>query len=175
MHFKKNKNFSKLVNFCIATLILKKEEKRNILSIIFFVISRKVKTLLKCKKRFVQCMKCYDWSNVSELLVQYGRVKGSALIFPCQSTKITTSCWTTIDRIMLCCCSATQSCLTFCHPMDCSIPDFPVLHYLLEFAETHVHSIGDAIQTSHPLSPPSPPSLSLSQHQGLFQWVSCSH
>ena len=124
------------------------------------------------KKRFVQCMKCCDWSNVSGLLVHYGRVKGSALIFPCQSTKKTTSCWTTIKRRMLSCCSATQSCLTLCHPMDCSMPDFPVLHYLLEFAQTHVHSVGDVIQSSHPLSPPSPPSLSLSQHQGLFQRVS---
>ena len=46
------------------------------------------------------------------------------------------------------------------------------LHYLPEFAQTHVHSVKDGIQQSHPLSPPSPPALSLSQHQGLFQWVS---
>ena len=49
------------------------------------------------------------------------------------------------------------------------MPGFPVLHYLLELAQTHVHRIGDAIQPSHPLSPPSPPALNLSQHQGLFQ------
>ena len=53
--------------------------------------------------------------------------------------------------------------------MDCSMPGFPVLHYLLEFAQTHVHCVSDAIQPSHPLLPTSPPSLSLSQHQGLFQ------
>ena len=53
-------------------------------------------------------------------------------------------------------------------------PGLPVLHCLLEFAETHVHWVGDAIQPSHPLSSPSP-TLSLSQHQGLFQWVSSSH
>ena len=58
--------------------------------------------------------------------------------------------------------------------MDCSTPGFPVLHYLPEFAQTHVHWVGDAIQPSHPLSSPSPPALSLSQHQGLFQWVSSS-
>ena len=47
----------------------------------------------------------------------------------------------------------------------------PILHYFLEFAQTHVHGVGDAIQLSHPLSPPSPPALNLSQHQGIFQWV----
>ena len=54
--------------------------------------------------------------------------------------------------------------------MDCSTPGFPVLHYLPKFAQTHVHWVGDAIQPSHPLLPPSP-ALNLSQHQGLFQWV----
>ena len=53
--------------------------------------------------------------------------------------------------------------------MDCSIPGFPVLHYLPEFAQTHVHRVGDAIQPSHLLSFPSPPVLNLSQHQDLFQ------
>ena len=47
----------------------------------------------------------------------------------------------------------------------------PVLHYLLEFAQTHVHWVDDAIQPSHPLSSPSPPAFNFSQHQGLFQWV----
>ena len=53
------------------------------------------------------------------------------------------------------------------NPMDCSMPGFPVIHHLPEFAQTHVHQVGDAIQQSHPLSLPSPPALSLSQHQGL--------
>ena len=69
------------------------------------------------------------------------------------------------------CCSVTKSCPTLCDPMDCSLTGFPVLHYLLEFAETHAHWVSDAIQPSHPLSSLSPPALSLSQHQGLFQWV----
>ena len=51
--------------------------------------------------------------------------------------------------------------------MDCSMPDFLVLYYLPEFAQTHVYWVGDAIQPSHPLSSPSPPALNLSQHQGL--------
>ena len=55
-------------------------------------------------------------------------------------------------------------------PMDCSMPGFPVLHYLLEFAHIHVHWISDAIQPS--LSSPSPPAFYLSQNQGFFLWVS---
>ena len=73
------------------------------------------------------------------------------------------------------CCSVTKSCPALCNPMDCSTPGFPLLHHLSEFAQTHVHWVGDAIQPSHPLSSPSPPALNLSQHQGLFQWVSSSH
>ena len=57
--------------------------------------------------------------------------------------------------------------------MDCSAPGFLVLHHLLELAQTHW--VSDALQPSHPLSSPSPPAFSLSQHQGLFQWVSSSH
>ena len=66
------------------------------------------------------------------------------------------------------CCSMTKSYLTLCCPMDYIMPGFPVLHYLLEFAQTHIHRVSDAIQTSQPLSPPSPPALNLSQHQGVF-------
>ena len=57
-------------------------------------------------------------------------------------------------------------------PMDCSTPGFPVLHRLLDFAQTRVHRVSDAIQPSHPLSSPSPPAFCLSQHQSLFKWVS---
>ena len=53
-------------------------------------------------------------------------------------------------------------------PMDCSTPGLSVHHQLLELGQTHVHHIGDAIQQSHPLSSPSPPAFSLSEHQGLF-------
>ena len=56
--------------------------------------------------------------------------------------------------------------------MDCSIPCLPVHYQLLEFTQTHAHWVGDAIQSSHPLSSPSPPALNLSQHQDLFKWVS---
>ena len=63
---------------------------------------------------------------------------------------------------------------TFLDPMDCSTSGLPVLYYLLEFAQSHVHRVNDATQPSHPLSP-SPSTFSLSQHQGLFQWVDSSH
>ena len=59
--------------------------------------------------------------------------------------------------------------------MDCSTLGLPVHHQLPEFTQTHVHRVGDAIQPSHPLSSPSPPTFNLSQHQGLFQRVSSLH
>ena len=59
--------------------------------------------------------------------------------------------------------------------MDCSMPGLPVHHQLPEFTQTHVHWVGDAIQPSHPLLSPSPPVFNLSQHQGLFKWVSSLH
>ena len=64
--------------------------------------------------------------------------------------------------------SVSQSCPPLCKPMDCSKLGFPVHHQLPEFTETHVHRVSDAIQPSHPLSSPSPPTFNLSQHQALF-------
>ena len=71
--------------------------------------------------------------------------------------------------------SVTQSCPTLCYPMNRSTPRLPVHHQHLEFTQTHTHRVCDAIQPSHPLSSPSPPVPNPSQHQGLFQWVNCSH
>ena len=71
--------------------------------------------------------------------------------------------------------SFAQSCPTLCNPMNRSTPGLPVHHQLPAFTQTHVHRVSDAIQPCHPLSSPSPPAPNLSQHQGLFQWVSCSH
>ena len=65
--------------------------------------------------------------------------------------------------------SVAQSCPTVCNPIDCSTPGFPVHHQLPELAQTHVHRVGDTIQSSHTLSPSSPPTFNLSQHQGLFR------
>ena len=65
--------------------------------------------------------------------------------------------------------SVAQSCPTLCDPMDHSTPGLPVHHQLLEFTQTHVHRVSDAMQPSHPLSSPSPPAPNPSQHQSLFQ------
>ena len=70
--------------------------------------------------------------------------------------------------------SVAQSCLTLRETMDCSTPGFPVHHQLPELTQTHVHWVSDAIQPSHPLLSPSPPTFNLSQPQGLFQWISSS-
>ena len=80
--------------------------------------------------------------------------------------------------ILSCCLQfhlVAQSCPTLCDPMDCSTPGLPVHHQLPEFTQTHTHWVADAVQPSHPLSSPSPPALNLSQHQGLFKWVSSLH
>ena len=70
--------------------------------------------------------------------------------------------------------SVIQSCLTLCDPMVCSTPGLPVYHQLPEFTQTHVHWVGDAIQPSHPLLSPSPPTFNLSQHQVFsFESVLC--
>ena len=71
--------------------------------------------------------------------------------------------------------SVAQSCPTLCNPMNRSTPGLPVHHHLPEFTQTHVHQVGDAIQPSHPLLAPSPPTPNPSQHQSLFQWVNSSH
>ena len=71
--------------------------------------------------------------------------------------------------------SVAQSFPTLCDPMNCSTPGLPVHHQLLEFTQTHVHLVSDAVQPSHPLSSPSPPAFNLFQHQSLFKWVSYSH
>ena len=75
---------------------------------------------------------------------------------------------------LLLCCLITK-CSTLCDPVNCSALGFPVLHYLPKFAQTQVHLVSHAIQPSLPLSSPSPLALSLSQHQGLFRWVSSVH
>ena len=109
----------------------------------------------------------------------YKKKKYSACV-PCG---LPTAAWA-VDIVSLLCLKygiivqfslATQSCPTLCDPIDCSTPGLPVRHQLPEFTQTHVHWVNDAIQPSPPLSSPSPPTFSFSQHQGLFQWVSSSH
>ena len=105
-----------------------------------------------------------------------------------KNTKVGTQCWwdkicTNFllpgDQTGVQFSSVTQVCPILCNPMGCSTPGLPVHHQLIlskhEFTQTHVHWVSDAIQPSHPLSSPSPPTFNLSQHQDLFKWVSSSH
>ena len=71
--------------------------------------------------------------------------------------------------------SVAWSCPTLCDPMDCSTPVLLVHQQLPVFTQTHVHWVSDAIQPSHPLLSPSPPTFNLSQHQGLFRWIISLH
>ena len=94
--------------------------------------------------------------------------------------KLCTSSWEPyrsrqVNRLSVQFSSVAQSCPTLCNPMDCSMPGLPVHHQLPEFTQTHIRWVGDAIQPSHPLSSHSLPAFNLSQHQGLFKWVSSSH
>ena len=113
-----------------------------------------------------------------------------SVVIPCE-LYLKMSLWNTLDQLLLLMIqdkfiklylfmilqfsSVAQSCPTLCDPMDCSVPGLPIHHQLQEFAQTHVHWVGDAIQPSHPLSSPSPAIFNPSQHQGLFQWVSSLH
>jgi len=78
-------------------------------------------------------------------------------------------------HIPVSCFLVTKSCSNFSGLVDCSMSSFPVLHHLLEITQTHVLWVGDAIQPSHPLSPPFSSCPQFSQYQDLFQWVSTSH
>ena len=71
--------------------------------------------------------------------------------------------------------SVAQLCPTLCDPMNCSTPSLRVHRQILEFTQTYIHWLGDAIQLSNPLSSPFPPDPNPSQHQNLFQWVNSLH
>ena len=86
-----------------------------------------------------------------------------------------TCLWARQSNPPICCHSVAQWCPTLCNPMNHSTPGFPVLQHLPIPAQTHVRRVSDATQPSHPLSSPFPPAFNLSQHQGLFQWVSSLH
>ena len=88
------------------------------------------------------------------------QVRQTVIVTKCQFSSVQFSCSVMSDILQ---------------PMDCSVPGLPVYHQHLELTQTHIHWISDAIQPSHPLSSPSAPTFNLSQHQGLFKWVSPSH
>ena len=113
-----------------------------------------------------------EWCGSQPDVFSTLKTKGLAYNRNCFVTLFRTLADEALIQGLSCCCSVAQSCLTLCTPMNCSMPGFPVLHHLPELAQTHVHGVSDAIQPSHPLSSPSPPAFSLSQHQGLSQRVS---
>ena len=78
-------------------------------------------------------------------------------------------------RVFCCCCLVAKSCPTLCDPRVYSMPGFPVLHYILEFAQIHVHWVSNATQPSRSLLSHSPSAFNLSQHQSHFQWVNSLH
>ena len=102
------------------------------------------------------------------------RVFSSSSVWKNQFFNIQPSLWST-SYIPASVSSVAQSCPTLCDPMNRSTPGLPVHHQLLEFTQTHVHRVSDAIHPSHPLSSPSPLAPNPSQHQSLFQWVNSSH
>ena len=111
----------------------------------------------------------HDWvTNMFTFWVQ-----GFLLSFKTERTPLLESNHT--FSIFSCFSSVVKSCPTLCDLTDCSVPGLTVLHYLPEFAQTHVHWASDAIQPSHPLSSLSPPAFHLSQHQSLFQWAGSLH
>ena len=103
--------------------------------------------------------------NLDKLIYIKNRVRGIYM------TKMGLWEWLTADVTVV----QLLSCVWVCHPMDCSTPGFPVLHHLLEFAQTHVHWVGHVIHPSHTRSSLFPPAFNLSQSQGLSQWLCSSH
>ena len=129
-------------------------------------LPRKSPKLSDCKYGSVT----FNWENKASCTVRYGF--GLQPLFPGKVVVIVGVAPPAVCALSYSLCqfsSAAQSCLTLCNPMDCSTPGFPVHHQLLELAQTHVHRVRDAIQPSHPLSSPSPPTFNLSQHCGLFK------
>ena len=96
-----------------------------------------------------------------------GEGNGKPLQYSCPENPMEGGAWWAIVSVQFS--SVAQSCLTLCDPMNHSTPGLPVHHHLLEFTQTHVRRVSDAIQPSHPLSSPSPPAPYPSQHQSLFQ------
>ena len=112
------------------------------------------------------CFKCIDVFNHTEMNVLGHKSSGTYMISLKEMLRTRI-----VEPKQRWCCSVARSYPTLCDPICPQQARFPVHHQLPELTQTHVHWVNDAIQPSHPLSPPPPPALNLSQHQGLFQWV----
>ena len=129
-------------------------------------------------------MQIYRCINIYVCVFSYIHILKSELLYPinifqkyfllnmfnCVLNQVIAACYYSLQFS-----SVAQLCPTLCDSMDYSTPGLPVHHQLLEFTQTQVHHVGDAIQPSHPLSSPCLPAFNLSQHQGVFQGVSSSH
>ena len=155
-----NNKYQRLMNFLSQMKIIKKKQ---------FVKRIKTREFLLALGRRLQDLCFWFFLTLSPMTAALEAAQGSLTLWPMTKKK---SSATPTEH---CCCSVATSCLTLCDPMDCSTPRQASLSYLPEFAQTHVHRVSEAIQSSHPLSPTSPPAFSFSQHQDLFQWVSSSH
>ena len=122
-------------------------------------------------REMLPCLKMAPaWMLESCVLVMWDLLSIYPLIHKMETLAFSCRAHRTVVQFIL----VAQSCPTLWDPMNCSMAGLPVHHQLPESTQTHVHSVGDAIQPSHPLLSPSP-ALILSQNQGLFKWVSSSH
>ena len=132
----------------------------------FFI---KVQQMIYAKE--MTCFSLYVLQFIDMIVVYWKWVFSYLLWLVSQYLTAVKILYTCINLVVQFSCSVVSD----CDPMDCGMPGFPVHHQLPELSQTHVHWVNDAIQLSHPLSSPSLPTFSLSQHQGLFQGVSYSH
>ena len=157
---------------CLGFKILAPSHTRSILTFESILISKDHLPPKTGSHRSLHLNKAGPDQNYKVICLWFPGLAFSMPLFPSRSTAHhhlryqARSQWASSSSFCLlcCCCSVTKSCLTLYDPMGCSTPGFPVLHYLPEFAQAHVHWVRDAIWSSHPLLLPSPPALNLSQH-----------
>ena len=130
--------------------------------------------LLAVQETFRNLLQHHSWKASILWCSAFFTVQLSQLHVTTRKTIVLTI-WTFVSRVMLRFSLVTQLCPTLCDHMNHSTPGLPVHHQLQEFTQTHVHRVDDPNQPSHPLSSPSPPAPTPSQHQGLFQLVNSSH
>ena len=131
------------------------------------------KTRRRQRVRLVRKLRIILW--VKGRVAHDACLDGRLGVLETQSTDCLPNASHDAQHTVSCCCSVTESCPTLCDPVDCDTPGFPVLLYHSGFAQTHAHWVSDVIQPFHLLPTASPPALSLSQHQGLFQCVGPLH
>ena len=136
------------------------------------------------------CLLCFTWNSINGILQRLSQTISLLYRLSNQEWMSSWCCrsynwkysvvdqligkYTDGDKVVFQFSSVALLCPTLCKPMDLSSPGLPVHHQLPQFIQTDVYWVGDAIQPSHPLLAPSPPTFNLSQHQGLFQQISSS-